>query len=53
MNNKETENTSEELSHRETFSIIINAVAAGLFVGGIFIIAFVIFVLFCTNVWFL
>lgn len=37
---------------KETKSIILNAVVAGLLVAGVFIVAFGLFVLFCTNFWF-
>lgn len=42
----------DELSFGEKMSLIGGAVGAGLVIAGIFIIAFFLFLLFCTKVWF-
>lgn len=40
------------LNRRETLSLIINAMGAGLIIGAIFIGAAFLFILFCVKVWF-
>lgn len=45
---KETINTTP----KETKAILLNAVLAGLLIAGVFIVAFGLFVLFCTKFWF-
>lgn len=40
------------LSGRETWSLILNAVAAALLIGLIFLGAVLLFILFCVYVWF-
>lgn len=42
----------EELTARETRGVIGQALLAGLLVGGIFLGAMLVFLLFCINVWF-
>ncbi len=42
----------EELSFSEKARLIGGAVAAGLVIAAIFLIAFALFIFFCTNVWF-
>lgn len=42
----------EELTARETRGVIGQALLAGLLVGGIFLGAMLLFLLFCVNVWF-
>lgn len=37
---------------KEMFHIIMGALAAGLLIGIVFIAAFFLFILFCTEVWF-
>ena len=41
----------EELSFRDKLSLMGGAVAAGLLVAGVFIVAAFLFLLFCTKVW--
>lgn len=41
----------EELSFKEKLSLMGGAVAAGLVIAGIFIVAAFLFLLFCTKVW--
>lgn len=48
---KRAELMQEELSFREKLSLMGGAVAAGLVVAGIFIVAAFFFILFCTKVW--
>jgi len=40
------------LSGRETWSLILNAVAAALLIGLIFLGAVLLFILFCVYIWF-
>ena len=42
----------EELSFSDKLRLIGGAIGAGLVVVAIFLIAFALFILFCTNVWF-
>lgn len=42
----------EELSFSEKLHLIGGAIGAGLVVVAIFLVAFALFILFCTNVWF-
>ncbi len=42
----------EELTFSEKLHLIGGAIGAGLVIAAIFVIAFAIFILFCTNVWF-
>lgn len=37
---------------KETKAILLNAVLAGLLIAGVFAVAFGLFVLFCTKLWF-
>lgn len=37
---------------KETWHIIKGALAAGLLIGSVFIVAFYLFILFCTEIWF-
>lgn len=48
----ETDWPKEELTARETRGVIGQALLAGLLVGGIFLGAMLVFLLFCINVWF-
>lgn len=41
----------EKLTPKETRWLIFHAVAASLFVGGIFLFAIFLFLLFCVHVW--
>lgn len=50
-NTEKKQSDPEPLTKRETFSIVVNAVAAGLLIAGIFIVALILFVLFCTHIW--
>lgn len=36
----------------ETFALIKGALAAGLVIGLVFVLAFLVFILFCTEIWF-
>lgn len=50
---REASSTKESAaSMKETFHIIKGALAAGLLIGLVFIFAFFIFILFCTQIWF-
>ena len=42
----------EELSFSEKLHLIGGAIGAGLAVAAIFLVAFALFILFCTKVWF-
>ncbi|WMC94265.1 hypothetical protein [Kineothrix sp. MB12-C1] len=42
----------EELTPKETRHLIANAVVAALLVGGVFLLAIFLFLLFCVYVWF-
>jgi len=42
----------DQLDFGEKMSLIGGAVGAGLVVAGVFIVAFFLFLLFCTKVWF-
>lgn len=42
----------ENLNKHETFKLIMNSVLAALLVGGIFIGAAFLFIVFCVQVWF-
>lgn len=42
----------ENLNKHETFKLIINSILAALLVGGIFIGAAFLFIVFCVQVWF-
>lgn len=37
---------------KETFYLIKGALSAGLLIGFVFVIAFLLFLLFCTQIWF-
>ena len=40
-----------QLTRKETFAVMLNAIAAVLLIGGVFLVAIFLFLLFCTNVW--
>lgn len=42
----------ENLNKHETFKLIVNSILAALLVGGIFIGAAFLFIVFCVQVWF-
>lgn len=39
-------------TRKETFLLIKGALTAGLLIGSIFVLAFLVFILFCTKIWF-
>ena len=45
-------NDLSDLSKGETWEIIKGSVKAGLLIGGVFFVVFLIFILFCVFVWF-
>lgn len=45
-------NDLSDLSKGETWAIIKGTVKAGLLVGGVFVLACLLFILFCVFVWF-
>lgn len=52
---KNTEAPSPNQSNptrKETFYLIKGALTAGLLIGGVFVVACLLFLLFCTQVWF-
>ena len=42
----------EEMTRKETFVVVFNAVLATLLIAGVFLLVIFLFLLFCTNVWF-
>lgn len=42
----------EQMNGEQTFHFITGAVAAGLLIAAVFGVVFFLFLLFCTNVWF-
>lgn len=38
-------------TRKETFHLITGALTAGLMIGFVFILAFLVFILFCTKIW--
>ena len=42
----------DEMNHHETLKLIVNAVLAALAIGGVFLGAVYLFLLFCVQVWF-
>lgn len=48
----ERRNSIPELNHRETRNLIFSSILASLMVAGIFVLAFLLFILFCIKVWF-
>ena len=49
---KTENNDLSDLSKGETWEIVKGTVKAGLLIGGVFFVAFLLFVLFCVFVWF-
>jgi len=45
-------NELSDLSRGETWEIIKGTVKAGLLIGGVFMVVFLLFILFCIFVWF-
>lgn len=46
------ENDFSDLTKGETWEIIKGTVKAGLLIGGVYLVAFLLFILFCVFVWF-
>ena len=49
---KPEENDLSDLTKGETWHIILGTVKAGLLVGGVFLVGFLLFILFCIYIWF-
>ena len=45
-------NDLSDLTKGETWEIVKGTVKAGLLIGGVFFVAFLLFILFCVFVWF-
>jgi hypothetical protein len=52
MNSGDTGQNRTKPTRSETFAMIKGALAAGLVIGFVFVLAFFIFILFCTEIWF-
>ena len=50
--NAADQNEKLDLSRRETRAIILNAIAAAALVGGVLAAGVILYVLFCTKIWF-
>ena len=46
------DNDLSDLSKGETWEIVKGTVKAGLLIGGVFFVVFLLFILFCVFVWF-
>ncbi len=49
---EERSSALDEMNHHETLKLIVNAVLAALAIGGVFLGAVYLFLLFCVQVWF-
>lgn len=52
MKNRASEQVRTNPNRKETFYLIKGALTAGLIIGFVFVLAFLVFILFCTKIWF-